>query len=150
MQYNFDKNSLTKLKKQLEEFTVKLGDSIKDILEKLNLGDEFNRVPEEKLIEELKKSWNLEELELEELTLEKCIELVKSEFNPKKNASACILNKNNIDKSIKFKYEIHICFIDNKNEPILDGGSKRWLIYTNKLDNNLINQFGNKDMIVLK
>ena len=147
---HLDKELLIKLKEQLEKFIIKLGDSIKDILDKINLGNEFNDISDDEIIENLKKEWKLEELKLEELSLEKCIELVKSEFNPKKNSSACILNKKDIDKSMKFKYEIHICFIDNKNDPILDGESKRWVIYTNRLDSNLINQFGNKDMIVLK
>ena len=101
-------------------------------------------------MENIKEAWNLEEIKTDELSLEKCISLVKKEFNQKLHSSACILDKKDVDRNSKYRFEIHICFLDKNNEPMLKGNAKHWIIYTNALDKDLLNQFAGKDMILLK
>ena len=131
------------LKELLKEVKIKAGESAEEILKiiKNNLLDIIS-------LENIKEAWNLEEINIEELSLEKCISFVKKEFNQKLHSSACILNKKDIDG--KYKFEIHICFLDKNNEPMLKGNAKHWIIYTNSLDKDLLNQFAGKDMILLK
>ena len=33
---------------------------------------------------------------------------------------------------------------------MLKGNAKHWIIYANSLDKDLLNQFGDKDMVILK
>ncbi|TXJ19677.1 hypothetical protein EPJ79_00530 [Brachyspira aalborgi] len=131
------------LKELLKVVKVKAGESAEEVLKiiKEHLSDAIS-------LENIKEAWNLEEIKTEELSLEKCISLVKKEFNQKLHSSACILNKKDIDG--KYKFEIHICFLDKNNEPMLKGNAKHWIVYTNKLDSSLLNQFAGKDMILLK
>ena len=131
------------LKELLKVVKVKAGESAEEVLKiiKEHLSDAIS-------LENIKEAWNLEEIKTEELSLEKCISLVKKEFNQKLHSSACILNKKDIDS--KYKFEIHICFLDKNNEPMLNGNAKHWIVYTNKLDSSLLNQFAGKDMILLK
>ena len=131
------------LKELLKVVKVKAGESAEEVLKiiKEHLSDAIS-------LENIKEAWNLEEIKTEELSLEKCISLVKKEFNQKLHSSACILNKKDIDS--KYKFEIHICFLDKNNEPMLKGNAKHWIVYTNKLDSSLLNQFAGKDMILLK
>ena len=131
------------LKELLKVVKVKAGESAEEVLKIINehLSDVIS-------LENIKEAWNLEEIKTEELSLEKCISLVKKEFNQKLHSSACILNKKDIDS--KYKFEIHICFLDKNNEPMLKGNAKHWIIYTNSLDKDLLNQFAGKDMVILK
>ena len=133
------------LKELLKEVKIKAGESAEEILKiiKNNLLDIIS-------LENIKEAWNLEEINIEELSLEKCISLVKKEFNQKLYSSACILDKKDVDRSSKYRFEIHICFLDKNNEPMLKGNAKHWIIYTNALDKDLLNQFAGKDMILLK
>ena len=131
------------LKELLKGVKIKAGESAEEVLSiiKNNLLDVIS-------LENIKEAWNLEEIKTEELSLEKCISLVKKEFNQKLHSSACVLNKKDIDS--KYKFEIHICFLDKNNEPMLKGNAKHWIVYTNKLDSSFLNQFAGKDMILLK
>lgn len=133
------------LKELLKVVKVKAGESAEEVLKiiKEHLSDVIS-------LENIKEAWNLEEIKTEELSLEKCISLVKKEFNQKLYSSACILDKKDVDRSSKYRFEIHICFLDKNNEPMLKGNAKHWIIYTNALDKDLLNQFAGKDMILLK
>lgn len=133
------------IKLLLDAVKVKAGESAKEVLNmiKNHIEDLIDNIS----IEDIKECWNLTEKEIEELSLEKCISIVKKEFNQKLYSSACILKK---ECKSKYKFEIHICFLDKANEPMLNGNASHWIIHTNKLDNNLLNQFGSKDMIILK
>ena len=133
------------LKELLKVVKVKAGESAEEVLKiiKEHLSDAIS-------LENIKEAWNLEEIKTEELSLEKCISLVKKEFNQKLYSSACILDKKDVDRSSKYRFEIHICFLDKNNEPMLKGNAKHWIVYTNKLDSSLLNQFAGKDMILLK
>lgn len=132
------------LKKLLELITVKMGESVEVVL------NTIKNMLENITLENIKTAWNLEEKKIEELSLEECISLVKKEFNPKLYSSACILKKKDVDRTSKYKFEIQICFLDKDNEPMLNGNAKHWIIYTNALDKDLLNQFAGKDMILLK
>ena len=133
------------LKELLKVVKVKAGESAEEVLKiiKEHLSDAIS-------LENIKEAWNLEEIKTEELSLEKCISLVKKEFNQKLYSSACILDKKDVDRSSKYRFEIHICFLDKNNEPMLNGNAKHWIIYTNALDKDLLNQFAGEDMILLK
>lgn len=133
------------LKELLKVVKVKAGESAEEVLKiiKEHLSDVIS-------LENIKEAWNLEEIKTEELSLEKCISLVKKEFNQKLHSSACILDKKDVDRSSKYRFEIHICFLDKNNEPMLKGNAKHWIIYTNALDKDLLNQFAGKDMILLQ
>lgn len=133
------------LKELLKVVKVKAGESAEEVLKiiKEHLSDVIS-------LENIKEAWNLEEIKTEELSLEKCISLVKKEFNQKLYSSACILDKKDVDRNSKYRFEIHICFLDKNNEPMLKGNAKHWIIYTNALDKDLLNQFAGKDMILLK
>lgn len=131
------------LKELLKVVKVKAGESAEEVLSIIK-----NHLLDVISVENIKEAWNLEEIKTDELSLEKCISLVKKEFNQKLYSSACILNKKDIDS--KYKFEIHICFLDKNNEPMLKGNAKHWIIYTNALDKDLLNQFAGKDMILLQ
>lgn len=131
------------LKELLKVVKIKAGESAEEVLSIIK-----NHLLDVISVENIKEAWNLEEINTDELSLEKCISLVKKEFNQKLYSSACILNKKDIDS--KYKFEIHICFLDKNNEPMLKGNAKHWIIYTNSLDKDLLNQFAGKDMILLK
>lgn len=132
------------LKKLLELITVKMGESVEVVL------NTIKNMLENITLEDIKIAWNLEEIKIEKLSLEECISLVKKEFNPKLYSSACILKKKDVDRTSKYKFEIQICFLDKNNEPMLNGNAKHWIIYTNALDKDLLNQFAGKDMVILK
>ena len=133
------------LKELLKVVKIKAGESAEEVLSIIK-----NHLLDVISVENIKEAWNLEEIKTEELSLEKCISLVKKEFNQKLYSSACILDKKEVDRSSKYRFEIHICFLDKNNEPMLKGNAKHWIIYTNALDKDLLNQFAGKDMILLK
>lgn len=132
------------LKELLKIVKIKAGESAEEVLNliKNNLLDIIS-------VENIKQAWNLKEIKTEELSLEQCISLVKKEFNQKLYSSACILKKD-ANRNSKYKFEMHICFLDKNDEPMLNGNTLHWIVYTNKLDSNLLNQFSDKDMILLK
>lgn len=132
------------LKELLGVVKIKAGESAEEVLNIIK-----NRLLEVISLENIKKAWNLKEIEIEELSLEQCISLVKKEFNQKLYSSACILKKD-ADRNSKYRFEIHICFLDKNDEPMLNGNTLHWIVYTNKLDSNLLNQFNDKDMILLQ
>lgn len=133
------------LKELLKVAKIKAGESAEEVLSIIK-----NHLLDAISLENIKNAWNLEEINIEELSLEKCISLLKKEFNQKLYSSACILDKKDVDRSGKYRFEIHICFLDKNNEPILNGNAKHWIIYANSLDKDLLNQFAGKDMILLK
>lgn len=132
------------LKELLKIVKIKAGESAEEVLNIIK-----NRLLEIISLENIKKAWNLKEIKTEELSLEQCISLVKKEFNQKLYSSACILKKD-ADRNSKYEFEIHICFLDKNDEPMLNGNTLHWIVYTNKLDSNLLNQFSDKDMILLQ
>ena len=140
------------LREAIETATIKAGETAKDIFNKLqsDIKNKIENASTDDILSFIKLAWNLEEIKTEELSLEKCISLVKKEFNQKLYSSACILDKKDVDRSGKYRFEIHICFLDKNNEPILNGNAKHWIIYANSLDKDLLNQFAGKDMILLK
>lgn len=132
------------LKELLGVLKIKAGESAEEVLNLIK-----NHLLDIISVENIKQAWNLKEIKTEELYLEQCISLVKKEFNQKLYSSACILKKD-ADRNSKYKFEIHICFLDKNDEPMLNGNTLHWIVYTNKLDSNLLNQFSDKDMILLK
>lgn len=132
------------IKKLLKVVKIKTGESVEVVL------NTIKNMIENITLEDIKIAWNLEEIKIEKLSLEECISLVKKEFNPKLYSSACILKKKDVDRTSKYKFEIQICFLDKNNEPMLNGNAKHWIIYTNALDKDLLNQFAGKDMVILK
>lgn len=91
-------------------------------------------------------AWNLEEKETDELTLEFVMKWVKSNFNPKIHSSACLYVK----KQAFGVTQNHLCYLDKQNEPMLDGKEKHLIIYAKKMDKELKEQLGNKDMLIFK
>ncbi len=140
------------LREAIETATIKAGETAKDIFNKLqsDIKSKIENTSTDDILSFIKLAWNLEEIQIEELSLEKCISLVKKEFNQKLYSSACILDKKDVDRNSKYRFEIHICFLDKNNEPMLKGNAKHWIIYANSLDKDLLNQFGDKDMVILK
>lgn len=140
------------LKELLGVVKIKAGETAKDIFNKLqsDIKSKVENTSTDDILSFIKLAWNLEEIQIEELSLEKCISLVKKEFNQKLYSSACILDKKDVDRNSKYRFEIHICFLDKNNEPMLKGNAKHWIIYANSLDKDLLNQFGDKDMVILK
>lgn len=149
---NTEEKLLTYLKDIISKLKIKAGKTANDVVDKVyvDIKKKIDNISADDIFSTLKIAWNLEELEMDTLSLEKCILFVKKEFKPELYSSACILDKKNVDRRSKYRFEIHICFLDKKNEPILNGNAKHWIIHTNTLDKDLLNQFGNKDMIILK
>ena len=152
MENNNEKKITEDFKEILSSIKIKTGETVNDIVDrvKINLKDKIDNINSDDLIIFFKRAWNLDELEMDTLTLEKCIYFVKKEFNPKLYSSACILDSKNVNRNSKYRFEIHICFLDKNDNAILNGNAKHWIIHTNTLDKDLLNQFGSKDMIILK
>jgi hypothetical protein len=94
----------------------------------------------------LKIAWNYNEKNCEEYSLEEAIKWFK--LNLPKNASGGVLLK--IASTNSGELKLHHCFIDTDENPLLDGSYPHLVVNVLKLSENLGNQFGDKDMIILK
>ncbi|MCL6591956.1 MAG: hypothetical protein K6U80_18655 [Firmicutes bacterium] len=116
------------------DFTVETIDKILRNIKNINL-------------ETVKMAWNYEEKYCPELTLEETIKWFKMNL-PQKNLRGClIITKEDPSKN---QLELHQCFIDEKNEPMLGAGNPHRFIITQRKDNDLNAQFGDKKMIVFQ
>jgi hypothetical protein len=116
------------------DFTVETIDKILRSIKNINL-------------ETVKMAWNYEEKYCPELTLEETIKWFKMNL-PQKNVKGClIITKEDLSKH---QLELHQCFIDEKNEPMLGAGNPHRFIITQRKDDDLNAQFGEKKMIVFQ
>lgn len=152
MSNKFNETLVEALRKTIETARIKAGESARDVFNIIqsDIKNKIDNISVDDILSCIKTAWNLEEIEIEELSLEKCISIIKSEFNKELYSSACILDKKDVDRNSKYRFEIHICFLDKANEPMLNGNAKHWIVHTNALNKDLLNQFGSKNMIILK
>ncbi len=93
----------------------------------------------------IKLAWKYEEKNCEIYGLEDAIKWFKSNI-PGRAVSGCIFKENLI-----IGYKLHHCFIDNEtNKPLLDGSWPHLTVHAMRLNDNLIKQFGAKDMLILR
>ncbi|PPS22037.1 hypothetical protein [Brachyspira murdochii] len=135
---------LDKLKKLPEDGVAKITNYLKNLNQAVS-----NH--EEGVLGIIKEAWNLHEEKREVLSLEDCISMIKGNINPKEHSAACIFLKSTGKNSKHYaNYEIHVFYMDHNNNPMINGNSPHWIIYTNELSKDLSEEFGNGDMIVLK
>ncbi len=94
-------------------------------------------------------AWNLEEVDVESYSFKECVSWIKAHIN-KENARGAFVHKKEGKSSFHKKYELNVFFFDADKNP-LKGDNNSWLIvHCNTLDNDFIQNFGNKDTLVLQ
>ena len=128
--------------------------SIKESLSKIlsDLGKKYGELREniEKVggpVELIKACWSLDIMETDEISFEEIIAWVKKYLDPQKHSGACIYLKK---EAFSKKRQLHVCFLDKHNEPMLDGSEIHLVVNAKACDRGLKDAFGNKDMVVLK
>ena len=108
-------------------------------------------------LETIQRAWNVNVLQYDELTFEECLRLIKTELDPEKHKEGvCIfkVTKNSLDVKDGYKYEIYIYFMgkdeNGKDTPLLDGSEPHWVIECKKIDQDLKENFDDKDLILVK
>lgn len=93
----------------------------------------------------LKRIWNGEEKETDIFSFKECIEWVKKYFNQKEHSGAAV-GKVQDNKRLILK----VCFVAQNGEPLSDEESPYLIVRCNDIDKTFKNQFGDKDVILLK
>lgn len=94
-------------------------------------------------------AWNVEEKNLEVYSFKECVSWIKSHIN-RENAKGAFVYKSEEKNSLNKKYELNVCFFDNERK-VLKGDDNSWLIvHCNSLDEEFVQCFGNKDVLVLQ
>lgn len=95
----------------------------------------------------LKCAWNYEEKSTKFYTFEDAIKWVKNNYPKIKTdiMGACIYKE--IKKDIIM---LHICYMNNNEEPLLDGNYSHILVKCLEMDKELIIQFGDKDLLLIR
>ncbi len=94
-------------------------------------------------------AWNLEEKDVESYSFKECVSWIKAHIN-KENARGAFVHKKEGKSLFNKKYEINVFFFDDNKNP-LKGDNNSWLIvHCNSIDNDFIQNFGDKDTLVLQ
>ncbi len=139
---NFNKNDFQNdLEKYLRELVKKWGKKasahyadLKKTIDEIGGWDSF-----------IKRTWNGEEKEIDIFSFKDCIEWVKKYFDNKKHSGAAV-GKIQDDKKLLLK----VSFIDPDEELLSDEESPYLIVRCNDIDKNFKNQFGDKNLIILK
>lgn len=135
-------DNLSTVKKKLEQ------DIKSKIRETFPNGEEIlHSIDEEGFTTLISYFWNLEEESIEILTLEHVITWIKAHFNSKDHSAACLYIFKTGFLTAK---EYHVCFLDKEERPMLDGSEKHLIVHAKKCDAALLEQIGNKNMVVFK
>jgi len=112
-------------------------DTIVNIKKQLELrGSEINT-------ETIKIFWNYSEINVDEYSFNELLSWVKENI-PSNIKRACVY-KDTLGTLI----QLHICYFNENDEPILNGDFPHLVVNTLSLDNVLSEKFGDKDMLVL-
>ena len=134
---NLIKNELKKI--IMKKIMDKSGINISTITAKLaDLGLPYDE-------DTLKISWNYSEKNTKNYSFTELLDWVKLNL-PEHIKKACIYKT--IDESKKH-IQLHICFLDGNDEPLLDGDFPHQIVKTISLDKKLQDGFGNKDILIL-
>jgi len=134
----------------LVEDLVKNLKDVKKILSKKTLSDwmqeydELKRMSIDELFQTVKLVMNYEEKNTRFYTLKESIEWFKKNFPKKGGYDASVY----MEKYENF-YKLHHFFIDSNKDPKL-GEMPYLVVVTIKIDDELINVFGSKDLIILQ
>ncbi len=137
-----------KIKEDLLQFAKKYGapalNYIKDLQESISKSGG--------LMDFFKEAWSLEEKNTDVFAFKECIQWSKENIGQFKLVAVYkTLNKDSLDaKGKPRKMDIHVCFMNDKKEPVLDGSASHLLVHCDEIDSDFANCFGNKDMIVLQ
>lgn len=140
-----DSGDLKKIENKFQKFLDKMKKKVTDFVEVLEDLGGFEGF--------FKEAWNCQELKSEKFTFLECIQWVKKYIKKEVHSGACLLlldEKSIIDKNDKHKYKLHLCLLDKDDNPLLDGNTPHIYIYTNELDADLLGQFKNNTMLILK
>lgn len=97
--------------------------------------------------------WNFEEIKVDEYTFSSCIQWLKKHIDKSKHSAGCLLKveqDKSLDKHNEYPLHFHLCFLDNNNNPLLDGKSPHAYIYAKKIDEDLSDSFENQSMLLIK
>ena len=93
----------------------------------------------------IKMAWNYEEKNTQMYSFEEAVDWTKRNM-PEGINSLAILKENNADDSIT----LHLTYLDENQNTLVDGEFPHLVVNTFEIDNEFINMFGNKDLILLK
>ena len=106
----------------------------------------FDLFDDDKDLEDaLKIAWNYEEQNTSEYTMEDAVKWIKININRNVYSGACLFKE-----KTSLGLCLHLCFIDNNEEPLLGPADKHKVIFCNRIDESLAKQFGNKNLIIFK
>ncbi len=97
--------------------------------------------------EHIKMAWNYEEKNTKKYSFLESVNWVKSNMPTNIKAAAIYREENGTDNGI---IKLHLCFLDEEDNPLLNGGYPHIVINTLELDNELLNNFGDNNLIVLR
>ena len=99
------------------------------------------------LKEALRYAWNYDEAYRREYTFEEAIKWFKSYAPKDASADGCLL----LEKRKAEPYMIHHCFISKRDEkPLLDGKHPHRLVKAQQVSNELLKNFGDKNMLIIR
>jgi hypothetical protein len=92
-------------------------------------------------------AWNYEEKSTKKYSFEDSLSWVKS--NMPQNIKSAVIYKEE-DRTEEGIIKLHICFLDDEQNPLLNGEYPHLSVFTSEIDNELRNSFGDKSLIILK
>lgn len=121
--------------------------SIQTILKEI--GNKYISLLSEDIEGLVKIAMNYEEKNTEEYNLEDAVKWFKYNMSALHNpgSKGCILKSEDDKNEI---IELHHCFLNKNNKPLINNNSPHLLVKTLSLDPDLLNQFGDKNMILLQ
>jgi len=123
----------------IEDIKKFLNSDVNELLKELK--DKVDFVLKE---EHLKMVWNYEEKNTTKYSFNEAVKWFK--FNMPQGIKTAAIYKDKKDEVIN----LHLCFLNENNEPLLKGDYPHLVVKTMEIDNEFIANFGDKDLIVLK
>lgn len=114
---------------------------IEDIKNILSKEDQENLT-----IEQLKIEWRYEEINVEKYTFSNAVTWIKLNIGEGIKKAAILKNRDNVTNIVTLK----IILIDENNNPVLDGKLPQMIINTYQIDEELMNNFGDKNLLIIK
>lgn len=126
-----------KLMRELTDFVKKHGKKAYDCFTKIQEAGGWRKF--------VNTAWYGEEKETSTFTFKECIEWVKPFYDKEKHSGAIIAKKQTEDRLL-----IKVCFLGMDGKPLSDEESHFLIVRCNEIDENLKNQFGDKNVIILR
>lgn len=130
---------------------IMIGEILSGFLSKINLDEVYNKIKEElsssgleQTAENIKILWNYSEKNTKEYSFNELLSWAKDNI-PSNVKKVCVFKESALDKYIK----LHICYLDEDDNPVLNGDFPHQVVNALTLDEDLTEKFGNKNMLVL-